>query len=164
MPSPLRGVIGDKTAKVLDKGLGLQTCGDLLRHYPRRYVERAVLTPLTELVPDEYTTVMAEIVTAKTRPMRQRRGTLLEVVVTDGRGTLTLTFFNQSWRKDKLLPGYRGLFSGKVGMFNGRAQLTHPECQLLHEDDAADETLLSRSEEHTSELQSRQYLVCRLLL
>jgi ATP-dependent DNA helicase RecG len=143
MRSLLRGVIGDKTAKVLDKGLGLQTCGDLLRHYPRRYVERAVLTPLTELVPDEYTTVMAEIVTAKTRPMRQRRGTLLEVVVTDGRGTLTLTFFNQSWRKDKLLPGYRGLFSGKVGMFNGRAQLTHPECQILDEDDAADETLLS---------------------
>src|SRR3712207_7928072 len=28
----------------------------------------------------------------------------------------------------------------------------------------ADRTLLERSEEHTSELQSRQYLVCRLLL
>src|SRR3712207_8860728 len=27
-----------------------------------------------------------------------------------------------------------------------------------------DNTLLARSEEHTSELQSRQYLVCRLLL
>src|SRR5207302_6151991 len=97
MRSPLRGVIGDKTAKVLDKGLDLQTCGDLLRHYPRRYVERAVLTPLTDLVADEYTTVMAEIVSAKTRPMRQRRGTLLEVVVTDGRGRLTLTCFNHSW-------------------------------------------------------------------
>src|SRR3712207_8071687 len=28
----------------------------------------------------------------------------------------------------------------------------------------ADDVLLERSEEHTSELQSRQYLVCRLLL
>src|SRR3712207_6903563 len=28
----------------------------------------------------------------------------------------------------------------------------------------SDETLVARSEEHTSELQSRQYLVCRLLL
>src|SRR3712207_7273038 len=30
--------------------------------------------------------------------------------------------------------------------------------------DLADEALEARSEEHTSELQSRQYLVCRLLL
>src|SRR3712207_8720243 len=30
--------------------------------------------------------------------------------------------------------------------------------------DSSAETALSRSEEHTSELQSRQYLVCRLLL
>src|SRR3712207_8814592 len=32
-----------------------------------------------------------------------------------------------------------------------------------HQDDSV-ETMLLRSEEHTSELQSRQYLVCRLLL
>src|SRR3712207_7199656 len=31
-------------------------------------------------------------------------------------------------------------------------------------DDAADDVDQGRSEEHTSELQSRQYLVCRLLL
>ena len=43
MSSPLRDLVGDKTAKVLEKGLGLRTCGDLLRHYPRRYVERGVL-------------------------------------------------------------------------------------------------------------------------
>src|SRR3712207_6955126 len=35
-----------------------------------------------------------------------------------------------------------------------------PGQQVLEDDDP----LLARSEEHTSELQSRQYLVCRLLL
>src|SRR3712207_6927666 len=35
--------------------------------------------------------------------------------------------------------------------------------QSLHTN-SMDETLALRSEEHTSELQSRQYLVCRLLL
>src|SRR3712207_8311194 len=34
----------------------------------------------------------------------------------------------------------------------------------VHVDDLARAHLLARSEEHTSELQSRQYLVCRLLL
>src|SRR3712207_7788251 len=41
------------------------------------------------------------------------------------------------------------------------------ELRVLHEVDAdlyAERTRLQRSEEHTSELQSRQYLVCRLLL
>src|SRR3712207_8267169 len=39
--------------------------------------------------------------------------------------------------------------------------------QILHQlaiFDRADLALVGRSEEHTSELQSRQYLVCRLLL
>src|SRR3712207_8149826 len=40
-----------------------------------------------------------------------------------------------------------------------------PEARLLVVDDEPNiRELLSRSEEHTSELQSRQYLVCRLLL
>src|SRR3712207_8184435 len=37
-------------------------------------------------------------------------------------------------------------------------------AQLLHELQCAHGLALVRSEEHTSELQSRQYLVCRLLL
>src|SRR3712207_8587798 len=49
---------------------------------------------------------------------------------------------------------------------------TLPECKTENEpagcvddqDEAADDIAAYRSEEHTSELQSRQYLVCRLLL
>src|SRR3712207_6918481 len=40
------------------------------------------------------------------------------------------------------------------------APASEPECQQSHFQD----TTRHRSEEHTSELQSRQYLVCRLLL
>src|SRR3712207_7651177 len=36
--------------------------------------------------------------------------------------------------------------------------------QLFKKDGEVDSILVARSEEHTSELQSRQYLVCRLLL
>src|SRR3712207_7528487 len=44
-----------------------------------------------------------------------------------------------------------------------RHRLAEP-ARRAHEEDAAGEVVLGRSEEHTSELQSRQYLVCRLLL
>ena len=57
LSSPLRDVIGDKASKVLAKHLDLHTAGDLLRHYPRRYAERGVLTALNELRVDDYVTV-----------------------------------------------------------------------------------------------------------
>src|SRR4051812_39192413 len=144
LTSPLRDVIGDKAAKVLGKHLQLQTAGDLLRHYPRRYAERGVLTPLKELRVDDYVTVMAEIAKVDVVPMRNRRGQMVKVVVTDGSGKLTLTFFNQAWRARQIGVGMRGLFAGKVGEFRGQRQLTNPQTQLLEEDEApADNQLLS---------------------
>src|SRR3954449_3059189 len=127
--------MGDKTAKALDKGLQLRTCGDLLRHYPRRYVERGVLTPLSELRIDEDVTVMAEIAKVDLINMRNRKGQMVKVVVTDGVGKLTVTFFNQGWRAKQLRVGQRGLFAGRVGEFRGQRQLTHPLTQLLEGDD-----------------------------
>ena len=147
MGSPLRDLVGDKTAKVLEKGLDLRTCGDLLRHYPRRYAERGVLTPLTDLREDEYVTVQAEIVSVARVPFRAkgqgRQKERVEVVVTDGRGKLKLTFFNQGWRSRQLAAGMQGLFAGKVGSFRGQAQLVNPQTQLLDEDAAVDEQLLT---------------------
>src|SRR5947209_6514798 len=148
MRSPLRDAVGDKTAKALEKGLGLTTCGDLLRHYPRRYVERGVLTPLGDLHEDDYVTVQAEVVSVSNRQIRGRPGagrqrSLTEVVVTDGTARLRLSFFNQSWRGRQLTVGQRGLFAGKVGTFRGQRQLVNPQTQLLDEDAGADETMLS---------------------
>src|SRR3712207_6994932 len=48
-----------------------------------------------------------------------------------------------------------------------RINAFEPELELLDDHElreGADELRARRSEEHTSELQSRQYLVCRLLL
>ncbi|MBI3689103.1 MAG: ATP-dependent DNA helicase RecG [Actinobacteria bacterium] len=133
----LETVLGGKTAAALARQLDLHTVGDLLRHYPRRYDERAGLTDLSQLVIGEQVTVLAEVVKVTTRRMRQRSGRLLEVVVGDGHGSLTLTFFNQAWRERELYPGRRGLFAGKVTEFNRTRQLNKPDYLLLPEDGAA---------------------------
>jgi ATP-dependent DNA helicase RecG len=133
---PLRLVIGDKAAKKLDSALGLRTVGDLLSHYPRRYARHGELTSLAGLQEGEHVTVMAEVASVSTRPMRNRRGSIFEAIVTDGRGRLTLTFFgrgHQGWREEKLQPGMRGLFSGQVSSFRGKRQLSHPDYELLGE-------------------------------
>jgi ATP-dependent DNA helicase RecG len=131
---PLRLVIGDKAAKRLADSLDLHTVGDLLGHYPRRYDKRGELTDLAGLTDGEYVTVQAEVASVSSRPMRNRRGSICEAVVTDGRGRLTLTFFGngrQDWREKELAPGTRGLFSGQVSSFRGKRQLTHPDYELL---------------------------------
>ncbi|RKS80593.1 ATP-dependent DNA helicase RecG [Motilibacter peucedani] len=134
----LVSAVGDRTAAALGKTLGLHTVGDLLRHYPRRYAERGQMTELGRLTVDEHVTVLARVKSASSRPMRGRRGTILSVVVTDGRDDLSLTFFNQAWRQRELVEGRTGLFSGKVGSFNRSLQLANPDYVLFDggDDDA----------------------------
>ncbi|GAA0366474.1 ATP-dependent DNA helicase RecG [Micromonospora gifhornensis] len=133
MDTPLKKLVGEKTAKALAGHLDLHTAGDLIYHFPRRYDERGEHTDIKALDVGEQVTVLAQVQRTAVRPMRQRRGNLLEVTVGDGSGgTLTLTFFgNQAWRERELRPGRWGLFAGKVTDFRGKRQLNGPEYVLL---------------------------------
>lgn len=128
--------LGGRTAAAFAKALGLDTVGDLLSHYPRRYARRGELTALTHLPVDENVTIVAEVLRVMNRPMRAKRGSILEVTIGDGSGILTLTFFNQAWRSNELKPGARGIFTGKVGEYRGNLQLAHPDYELFDQDAA----------------------------
>ena len=131
---PLDRLLGDRTAKSFAKHLGLKTVADLLLHYPRRYSSRGELTPIAQLPIGETVTVVAEILDVRERHMSGRKGSILEVRITDGDATMSLSFFNQAWRQKDLKPGLRGLFAGKTSMFNGRVQLAHPDYELFPEE------------------------------
>lgn len=137
LDAKLAGLLGGKTAAGLQKAFGMLTVGDLLAHYPRRYARRGELTAISEMPLDENVTIVAEVVDVRERPMRQRRGSLLEVRITDGRsgGILTLTFFNQAWRARDLKPGVRGIFAGKVSRYREGLQLAHPDYELFEADE-----------------------------
>ena len=136
LASRLDGAVGGKTATAFDKAFGVTTVGELLEHYPRRYARRGELTPIATLPLGEPVTIVAEVVSASERRMQNRRGSLLEVVISDGDGRMSLTFFNQPWRLKDLTPGRRGIFSGKVGEYRRQTQLTNPDYELF--DDIAE--------------------------
>ncbi|GAB3576964.1 ATP-dependent DNA helicase RecG [Leifsonia lichenia] len=134
LDSKLSGVLGGRTSSAFEKAFGMRTVADLLSHYPRRYAKRGELTALANLPLDENVTIVAEVIRVQERPMRARRGSILEVKITDGEGILTLTFFNQAWRSKELVPGVRGIFAGKVSDYRGALQLAHPDYELFEPD------------------------------
>ena len=131
LDSKLVGVLGDRTTKVLHDLFGYTTVGDLLHHYPRRYLVRGELSNISELNEGDEVTILAEVFSASSRRLHARKGNILEVIVTDGTAKLSLTFFNQAWREKDLKVGKQGLFAGKVGVFNGKRQLAHPDYELI---------------------------------
>ena len=147
-PRPIEKFLAPTTANPLRDLLGLETVGDLIHHYPRRYVERDVLTPLKELKEGEYVTVQARVksvnkVELQKRHPKEKPRWMVKVVVTDDVSSLSLTFFNAAYRYKQLRPGRIALFAGKVESFRGTRQLTNPQTDILGDDEVdASNTML----------------------
>ncbi|WP_247826364.1 ATP-dependent DNA helicase RecG [Arthrobacter antioxidans] len=138
LDAPLEKRLGP-VAKLLDKHFGITTVGELLNHFPRTYLKRGELTPIAEVPVDEEVTLIARVQSANSRRMHTRKGTLLEVVITDDAdgslGGMNLTFFNGFTAARELKPGVRAMFSGKVTLYRGHLSLTNPRYSLLDEGD-----------------------------
>ncbi|MCW2984378.1 MAG: ATP-dependent helicase RecG [Conexibacter sp.] len=99
------------TAQAAAESIGLETVGDLLDHLPRATGEARTIA---ELAIDETATVLVEVRSITSRPVR-RRGMkpLVEATVTDGTGIMKATFFNQPWLSAAYPVGTRLMLAGK---------------------------------------------------
>ncbi len=131
LDTKVANIVGGRTANALTKAFGIVIVADLLAHYPRRYAKRGELTALSELPLGESVTIMAEVLEVRKRTMQKRKGSIIEVKISDGSGILLLTFFNQPWRENELRVGERGMFAGKITDFRGTLQLAHPNFKIL---------------------------------
>jgi ATP-dependent DNA helicase RecG len=131
----LEHILGAKAADPLDEVFGIRLVDDLLRHYPRSYVEGTTVRGADDEPPVEgqHVTLVDEITNVVERPIRNRpRDKLLIVTVGRGRSKVTATFFHpKKWIKDRLTQGARVMLSGEVGYFRGAMQLTHPDFLVL---------------------------------
>jgi ATP-dependent DNA helicase RecG len=94
--------------------MGIGSLGDLLRHMPHSYRDRANPVGLGELRLGEEATVEVEVAGAKLRPTRRRRLTILEADVFDASGKAKAVWFNRAWLADRLQPRTRLLLHGKL--------------------------------------------------
>src|SRR5215212_1197792 len=137
LETPLSRVLGPKTATGMAEQLALHTVRHLLRHYPRRYAQRGEQADLADVQVGDRVTVLAQVRSVTTRPMRQKKGSLTEVVVGDGSGRMKLVFFNH--RHSALKPNAWGMFAGTVGEYRGEKQFAHPDMHLLTGDTDEDD-------------------------
>jgi ATP-dependent DNA helicase RecG len=115
--------------------MGVLTVGDLLHHYPRRYIDRSRVETIRDLKAGQYATVIATVRKVSKRPTR-RRQIMVTVTLYDKTGLLDLTFFNQPWLATVYKEGQEVAVSGVVSLYRGRTQLANQEVELLRGDDA----------------------------
>lgn len=130
--SPLAAVFGNhhKKRKLAEEGLGLQTVGDLLRHFPRRYVEATELSEAAEPTVGEQLTVVGEVRSSSSAPFtagnrRQWRTTIrIRTQGPDFSITLFSPYQGLAERHEaEFRSGSRAIFTGKAKQFRGSWQL-----------------------------------------
>ncbi len=113
--------------------LGIDTVGDLLRHYPRRHEDRSCFTAIATLKEGDTVTVAGIVGDVVFRRMRGRLS-LVTVTVFDESAGLKLLYWNQPYRREQFGEGLEVVVTGKVGWRKG-PQITNPEVEILSDEE-----------------------------
>ncbi|MGC1176444.1 MAG: ATP-dependent DNA helicase RecG [Candidatus Saccharimonadales bacterium] len=125
----LKGV-GDALSKKFAV-LGIETVGDLIDYYPRRYEDYSAVTPINTLHPGAIT-IQAVIKQASGRYVR-RGMHITEAVASDTTGSLHLVWFNQPYRAAALKLGKSYFISGTYELSRQRFAIMNPSVELVSE-------------------------------
>ena len=139
---PLSLRLPKAAARRLDEA-GISTVGDLLTYAPKRYYQWGQLTDIPSLAVGDDATLLVEVLSQNLVKNRSGNGYRLLVRVTDGRSTLTCTFFAKNpymltHHQRLLKPGATVLVAGKVSEYRGQRQLVQPEFEEVEEGSAED--------------------------
>jgi ATP-dependent DNA helicase RecG len=147
--SPVASVFGrSPKRKLVEEGLGITTVGELLRHFPRRYVETTELSEVGTPGVGQLLSVVGEVTSAAVKPFHRGRKTQYrtEVHIRTNGPSFSLSFFSPYAGQansyvEQMAPGSRGLFTGKAKVFNGSWQLEQPHQLMFGDGEGEDETL-----------------------
>ena len=124
--------MGSHREKVLNNH-GISTIHDLLYYFPRRHLDRTTISPIRNFTKGDVVTLIGTVETFGEKSTR--RGKIFQVIVSDGTGLLTLTWFNGvRYIKNLFKIGDKLAIHGKVDYYGGFT-ITHPEFDKLEKDD-----------------------------
>jgi ATP-dependent DNA helicase RecG len=126
----LKGVGPDRAA-ILQKELQVETFGDLLEHYPYRYVDRSGFTKISDLSDaGQYVQLKGKFTRLEEHGEGRRKR--LTAIFSDGSGSVEVIWFNAlKWVKETIRMGEVYVLFDKPGVFNNRISFTHPDLETL---------------------------------
>ena len=127
--------VGEARAKLLDRELGIRTVGDLLSHYPFRYIDRTRVYRIAEITDSaglSYVQFRARVMgVAYAGAGRKRRFT---VQVQDDSGRAELIWFQGiKWIEKRVEVGREYLVFGRPNFFHGELSIAHPELETVEQ-------------------------------
>ena len=125
--------VGETKAKLLEKELGILTVGDLLRHYPFRYIDRTKIYSIGELNENMNTSLVqlrARVTGIGYQGVGRKQR--FSVYVSDPTGSAELIWFQGiKWIEKSVEVGREYLIFGKPSFFRGEVSMVHPELDLV---------------------------------
>lgn len=106
--------------------LGIVTLGDLAQWYPRDYLDASHPTPIAKLPYNRLVAVQVAVKTVNVRRSKARNIPMVEVVVSDESGDMTVRWFNQPFLKQKLKPDSQWILIGVASRFRGETVMVSP--------------------------------------
>ena len=128
------GGVGEARARLLDKELGIRTLGDMLSHYPFRYIDRTKVYRIAEITAGAPTHLQfrARITgVAYAGTGRKKRFT---AYVQDPTGSAELVWFQGiKWIEKRVEVGREYLIFGRPSFYRGLLSMAHPELETMEQ-------------------------------
>jgi len=127
--------VGEARAKLLERELGIRTLGDMLSHYPFRYIDRTRIyriAEITEAAGLSYVQFRARITgVAYAGTGRKRRFTAF---AQDPTGQAELVWFQGvKWIEKRIEVGREYLVFGRPSFYRGELSVAHPELETMEQ-------------------------------
>lgn len=123
----LKGV-GEKTARLYNK-LGIFTVDDLIRHYPRKYLDYSNTVSVKDAPPDTPVFIKATMITPVKESMIRKGLTLYKCNFSDGETVIRVTIFNNKYLAKALRTFDDYILYGKVEKTFTSASMSSPQIE-----------------------------------
>lgn len=124
--------VGPLRADLLKKELKIFTFGDLLLHFPYRYIDRTQFYSINQIATFEDAYIQLKGVIRNIQDTGIGRAKRVTATLSDETGNITLVWFQgTTWIKKAMEPNAGYIVYGKPSEFNGKWNIVHPEIELL---------------------------------
>ena len=125
--------VGPNRVILLNK-LNIYTLKDLITYYPREYEDRSKAVNISDTV-DGMETLIEAVCVSKVNEIRTSRKnmTIYKLLVRDDTGSMVITWYNQSYLKQRFKQGEKYHFFGKITKKDGIIQMVSPTFDNIGE-------------------------------